>query len=57
MNRQDTVKPEQAVATNINEAVGKYRWTICSLLFFATTINHLDKKDYPKKSTTIYTVT
>jgi ACS family hexuronate transporter-like MFS transporter len=43
MNRQDTVKPEQAVATNINEAVGKYRWTICSLLFFATTINYLDR--------------
>lgn len=30
-------------AANINEAVGKYRWTICSLLFFATTINYLDR--------------
>ena len=29
--------------TNINEAVGKYRWTICSLIFFATTINYLDR--------------
>lgn len=27
----------------INEKVGKYRWTICSLLFFATTINYLDR--------------
>ncbi|HEY5367482.1 MAG TPA: MFS transporter [Hanamia sp.] len=27
----------------INDKVGKYRWTICSLLFFATTINYLDR--------------
>ncbi len=25
------------------ERVGKYRWTICSLIFFATTINYLDR--------------
>ena len=24
-------------------AVGRYRWTICALLFFATTINYLDR--------------
>jgi MFS transporter, ACS family, hexuronate transporter len=24
--------------------VGKYRWTICALLFFATTINYLDRQ-------------
>ena len=24
--------------------IGKYRWTICSLLFFATTINYLDRQ-------------
>ena len=24
-------------------AIGRYRWTICSLLFFATTINYLDR--------------
>ncbi len=29
--------------TTINAAVGKYRWTICSLIFFATTINYLDR--------------
>jgi MFS transporter, ACS family, hexuronate transporter len=43
MNNQDTVKPEQAIAVNVNEAVGKYRWTICALIFFATTINYLDR--------------
>ncbi len=27
----------------MNEHIGKYRWTICSLIFFATTINYLDR--------------
>ncbi|MBK8052423.1 MAG: MFS transporter [Saprospiraceae bacterium] len=26
------------------KTIGKYRWTICSLLFFATTINYLDRQ-------------
>lgn len=25
------------------EKIGKYRWTICSLIFFATTINYIDR--------------
>lgn len=25
-------------------AIGKYRWTICALIFFATTINYLDRQ-------------
>jgi ACS family hexuronate transporter-like MFS transporter len=33
-----TVAPEQA------SAIGRYRWTICALLFFATTINYLDRQ-------------
>ncbi len=28
----------------IKEKIGKYRWTICALLFFATTINYLDRQ-------------
>ena len=28
----------------MNEKIGKYRWTICSLLFFATTVNYLDRQ-------------
>lgn len=28
---------------NVNERIGKYRWTICGLIFFATTINYLDR--------------
>jgi MFS transporter, ACS family, hexuronate transporter len=29
--------------TSINEKVGKYRWTICALVFFATTVNYFDR--------------
>ena len=29
--------------TQINEQIGKYRWTICGLVFFSTTINYLDR--------------
>ena len=29
---------------NISQAIGNYRWTICSLVFFATTINYLDRQ-------------
>ncbi|HUQ97206.1 MAG TPA: MFS transporter [Chitinophagaceae bacterium] len=32
--------PSPATATN----VGTYRWTICALVFFATTINYLDRQ-------------
>ncbi|MRX47055.1 MFS transporter [Pedobacter puniceum] len=28
----------------MNEKIGKFRWTICSLLFFATTVNYLDRQ-------------
>lgn len=27
----------------LNEKIGRYRWTICALVFFATTINYLDR--------------
>ncbi len=29
---------------SINEKIGKYRWTICALVFFATTVNYLDRQ-------------
>ena len=28
----------------VNEKIGNYRWTICALVFFATTINYLDRQ-------------
>jgi ACS family hexuronate transporter-like MFS transporter len=27
----------------VNEEIGRYRWTICALVFFATTVNYLDR--------------
>jgi len=27
----------------MQQAIGKYRWTICGLIFFATTINYIDR--------------
>jgi len=35
-------KPTMSAA--IGTKVGKYRWTICALLFFATTINYIDRQ-------------
>ena len=31
-------------ASAANERVGRYRWVICGLLFFATTINYVDRQ-------------
>ena len=28
----------------MKQAIGRYRWTICTLLFFATTVNYLDRQ-------------
>ena len=33
----------QTLTKTVSTGVGKYRWTICSLVFFATTINYLDR--------------
>jgi ACS family hexuronate transporter-like MFS transporter len=37
-----TLRPPTA-SPPVSEVVGKYRWTICALVFFATTINYLDR--------------
>jgi len=29
---------------NFNDKIGRYRWTICALVFFATTVNYLDRQ-------------
>jgi MFS transporter, ACS family, hexuronate transporter len=29
--------------TTASQTIGKYRWTICALVFFATTVNYLDR--------------
>src|SRR6187401_886594 len=35
---------KSTLATAVDAKVGKYRWTICALLFFATTINYIDRQ-------------
>jgi MFS transporter, ACS family, hexuronate transporter len=30
--------------TSVNEQIGRHRWTICALIFAATTINYLDRQ-------------
>jgi ACS family hexuronate transporter-like MFS transporter len=29
---------------DLSQKIGKYRWTICALVFFATTVNYLDRQ-------------
>ena len=26
------------------QKIGKYRWTVCALIFFATTVNYIDRQ-------------
>lgn len=37
----------------MSQAIGKYRWTICGLLFFATTVNYLDRQVLSLLQTTL----
>jgi MFS transporter, ACS family, aldohexuronate transporter len=37
-------KSAAAVVSAVTGSVGKYRWTICGLLFFATTLNYMDRQ-------------
>jgi ACS family hexuronate transporter-like MFS transporter len=36
--------PQSAASPPVAVAVGKYRWVVCALLFFATTINYIDRQ-------------
>jgi len=35
---------DSASSAGVTTSIGRYRWTICALLFFATTINYLDRQ-------------
>jgi ACS family hexuronate transporter-like MFS transporter len=39
-----TVAVAPGMATKVVTKIGYYRWTICALLFFATTINYMDRQ-------------
>ncbi|HEX9006754.1 MAG TPA: MFS transporter, partial [Bacteroidota bacterium] len=38
------VQTEEKPAVHIEAKRGRYRWTVCALLFFATTINYIDRQ-------------
>lgn len=40
----EQTKTNAPSSVNTIQAIGKYRWTICALLFFATTVNYLDRQ-------------
>ncbi len=43
-NTQDVPKSQPVTPPPPMKAGGNYRWTICALLFFATTINYIDRQ-------------
>ncbi|WP_018614607.1 MFS transporter [Segetibacter koreensis] len=44
MNNQTSYIQHKEDRTDIQSKIGRYRWTICSLVFYATTINYLDRQ-------------
>jgi ACS family hexuronate transporter-like MFS transporter len=43
-NSQTNSSGSQGAFSTTMEKIGKYRWTICTLIFFATTVNYLDRQ-------------
>jgi ACS family hexuronate transporter-like MFS transporter len=43
-NSQTDRLPQPAAAESIGARIGRYRWVICALLFFAATINYIDRQ-------------
>jgi ACS family hexuronate transporter-like MFS transporter len=43
MSKVETTTSSPGQARSVQDKIGNYRWTICSLVFFATTINYLDR--------------
>src|SRR5882672_3543790 len=42
---ESTTEPAPVVAVgSVGTVIGRYRWVICALLFFATTINYVDRQ-------------
>lgn len=38
------MNPQLISFASANEAIGRHRWSICALVFAATTIHYLDRK-------------
>jgi hypothetical protein len=39
-----TATAQVATIETTSQRVGRYRWVICALLFFATTVNYVDRQ-------------
>ena len=50
----DMHRPEAVSVTNPRSSVAHYRWVICALLFFAATINYIDRQVIGILKTTIH---
>src|SRR5688500_19407169 len=42
-NQSAATAPVATVET-VGQRIGRYRWVICALLFFATTVNYVDRQ-------------
>ena len=41
---ESTATTAGAALQNVGAQIGRYRWVICGLLFFATTVNYVDRQ-------------
>src|SRR6186997_1245376 len=39
-----TTAPGAVSVDTVSQRIGRYRWVICALLFFATTVNYVDRQ-------------
>src|SRR5450759_33107 len=44
VNKSERPQPAPAIDVPQPGLIGNYRWVICALLFFATTINYIDRQ-------------
>jgi ACS family hexuronate transporter-like MFS transporter len=51
---QKTVSPGELGTDNLAKKLGRYRWRICALLFFAATINYVDRQMIALLKTTLH---
>src|SRR4026207_625410 len=51
---ESTPIPQEQAASISRRSVGNYRWVICALLFFAATINYIDRQVIGILKTTIH---
>jgi ACS family hexuronate transporter-like MFS transporter len=53
MREHETTGVRETLATVAPAPIGRYRWTICALLFFCTTINYIDRNSLSVLKTTL----